>query len=179
MDSRHTLCLAASVPGLLLIGYLTDRWPLRSVITLSCLGSALSCLFLWGFATNTSVLIAFVIMFGLLGPSFSAMWATLIGVIASRSFDLAAERCATRAKFLYVVAEDDLALPPTIFPFFALMRGIGNITSGKHRLFAFVGTRYRMRDLDVHRSGLGSLTQIFSLEGRCGSVWVQELCKQT
>lgn len=77
--------LAASVPGLLLLGYLTDHWPLRMVITLSCLGSAAACLLLWGFSTNTSVLIAFVVIFGLLGPSFSAVWAKLIGIIASKS----------------------------------------------------------------------------------------------
>ncbi|KAJ9122473.1 hypothetical protein QFC22_001900 [Naganishia vaughanmartiniae] len=74
---------AASVPGLLLLGYLTDHWPLRMVITLSCLGSAAACLLLWGFSTNSGVLIAFVVIFGLLGPSFSAVWAKLIGIIAS------------------------------------------------------------------------------------------------
>lgn len=77
--------LAASVPGLLLLGYLTDHWPLRLVITLSCLGSAAACLLLWGFSTNAGVLIAFVVIFGLLGPSFSAIWAKLIGIVASQS----------------------------------------------------------------------------------------------
>ncbi|KAJ9098597.1 hypothetical protein QFC21_004243 [Naganishia friedmannii] len=96
------------IPSLLLLGYLTDHWPLRMVISLSCLGSAAACLLLWGFSTNTGVLIAFVVIFGLLGPSFSAVWAKLIGIIA----------------------KDDPNLPSTIFSLFAFMRGIGNITSG-------------------------------------------------
>jgi MFS family permease len=125
--------LAASVPGLLLLGYLTDRWPLRSVITLSCLGSALACLFLWGFATNSGVLIAFAIVFGLLGPSFSAIWAKLIGVIASKSSGPAFRQCARDEADLahLFAAEDDPTLPSTIFSLFAFMRGIGNITSGE------------------------------------------------
>lgn len=122
------------MPGLLLLGYLADRWPLRLVITLSCLGSALACLFLWGFATNTGVLIAFAVIFGLLGCSFSAIWAKLIGVIASGLFGHAIGRSAKRADSRYVSAtEDDHTLPSIIFPLFAFMRGIGNITSGKHR----------------------------------------------
>ncbi|GHJ87124.1 hypothetical protein NliqN6_3526 [Naganishia liquefaciens] len=99
---------AASVPGLLLLGYLSDHWPLRFVITLTCLGSAAACLLLWGFSTNSGVLIAFVVIFGLLGLSFSAIWSKLIGIIA----------------------KDDPSLPSIVFPIFAFMRGIGNITSG-------------------------------------------------
>ncbi|KAL8287384.1 hypothetical protein RQP46_003836 [Phenoliferia psychrophenolica] len=94
----------ASVPGLLLLGWLSDRWPLRVVITLSCLGSALACLFVWGFATDLAVLSIFVVAFGALGLSFSALWTRLITVIA--------------------------ALPGHIFSIFAFVRGIGNISSG-------------------------------------------------
>ncbi|KAM0751416.1 putative monocarboxylic acid transporter [Meredithblackwellia eburnea MCA 4105] len=99
---------AASVPGLLLMGYLSDIWPLRTVITLSCMGSALSCLLMWGFATNVQVLGVFVVLFGALGLSFSALWAKLIAIIA----------------------RDDPNLPGFIFSLFAFFRGIGNISSG-------------------------------------------------
>lgn len=74
--------VAASIPGLLLLGYLSDKTSLRLVISLSCFGTALSCICLWGFATSTGMLIAFVVMFGLLGLSFSALWTKLITVIA-------------------------------------------------------------------------------------------------
>lgn len=73
---------ASSIPGLLLLGYLSDKISLRLVISLSCFGTALSCIFLWGFATSTGVLIAFVVMFGMLGLSFSAIWTNLITMIA-------------------------------------------------------------------------------------------------
>ncbi|KAG7528275.1 hypothetical protein FFLO_06279 [Filobasidium floriforme] len=99
---------AASVPGLLMLGYLSDKIPLRVVISLSCFGSALSCILLWGFATNAGVLVAFVVLFGLLGLSFSALWTKLITVIA----------------------RDDPTLPPLLFSIFAFARGIGNVTSG-------------------------------------------------
>ncbi|KAJ9101675.1 hypothetical protein QFC21_003013 [Naganishia friedmannii] len=45
-------------------------------------GSAAACLLLWGFSTNAGVLIAFVIVFGLLGLSFSAISAKLVGIVA-------------------------------------------------------------------------------------------------
>lgn len=73
---------AASVPGLLMVGYLSDIWPLRAVVTLSCGGSALSCLLLWGFSKTLGSLTAFAIVFGLLGLSFSALWTRLISIIA-------------------------------------------------------------------------------------------------
>lgn len=62
---------ASSVPGLLLLGWLSDRWPLRIVISLSSFGSALACLFIWGFATNVGALAAFVIVFGALGLRYA------------------------------------------------------------------------------------------------------------
>lgn len=59
----------ASVPGLLLVGWLSDRLPLKSMILVTCLGSALSCIFLWGFATNFAMLAVFAVVFGFLGLS--------------------------------------------------------------------------------------------------------------
>ncbi|ORY74553.1 putative monocarboxylic acid transporter [Leucosporidium creatinivorum] len=99
---------AASVPGLLIVGYLSDIWPLRAVVTLSCGGSAISCLLLWGFSQNIGSLTAFAIVFGLLGLSFSALWTRLISIIAL----------------------DDPSLPPLLFSVFAFARGVGNISSG-------------------------------------------------
>ncbi|KGB76177.1 monocarboxylic acid transporter [Cryptococcus deuterogattii 99/473] len=98
----------ASVPGNALLGFLSDRFPLRVAITLSCVGSALACAFLWGFGMNAGMLITFAVVFGLLGPSFSAVWSKMIGVISM---------------------DDPVALT-LIFSIFAFTRGIGNITSG-------------------------------------------------
>lgn len=76
------------MPGNALLGFLSDRFPLRVAITLSCVGSALACAFLWGFGMNAGMLIAFAVVFGLLGPSFSAVWSKMIGVISSKLFRL-------------------------------------------------------------------------------------------
>lgn len=63
---------AASIVGLILLGIMTDRMPLRFVVGFSCFGSALSCLALWGFAGHSSgMLLAFVITFGA-SPTCSA-----------------------------------------------------------------------------------------------------------
>ncbi|ORY74552.1 putative monocarboxylic acid transporter [Leucosporidium creatinivorum] len=99
---------AASIPGLLILGHLSDIWPIRAVMTLSCSGSALACIFLWGFGKSIGMLSAFAVVFGLLGLSFSGIWAKLISTIA----------------------QDDPTLPTLIYSVFAVARGIGNITSG-------------------------------------------------
>ncbi len=75
---------ASSIPGMALLGYLTDHIPIRSVILLSCVASSLSCLFLWGIGGTSEVgLVLFVLVFGAMGPSFSAVWTKLISIIAS------------------------------------------------------------------------------------------------
>ncbi|KAI5477335.1 hypothetical protein MNV49_006477 [Pseudohyphozyma bogoriensis] len=99
---------AASVVGLLFLGWLSDKVPIRYVITLSCGGSALSCLFLWGFGKTLQPLVVFCIVFGALGLGFSAVWSKLISIIA----------------------KDDPLLPSVIFPIFAFSRGIANVSSG-------------------------------------------------
>ena len=76
---------AASVPGLALWGYLSDRLPIAMVVTTNCVGAALSCLLLWGFGTSDTTLVFFVLSFGLLGLSFSALWTKLISIISRES----------------------------------------------------------------------------------------------
>lgn len=61
--------------------------PVRTVIVISCVGSGLSCAFLWGFGSTDGVLILFALIFGLLGPSFSAIWTQMIGLICSKLDD--------------------------------------------------------------------------------------------
>ncbi|KAK9899406.1 MFS general substrate transporter [Cystobasidium minutum MCA 4210] len=99
---------ASSVVGLLLLGHLSDRWPARVVITISCMGSALSCFLLWGFATSVSVLVVFALLFGFFALGYAAVWNRLITIIS----------------------RDDPLLPPVIFSVFAFARGIGSILSG-------------------------------------------------
>ncbi|KAM0751381.1 putative monocarboxylic acid transporter [Meredithblackwellia eburnea MCA 4105] len=99
---------AASIPGLLVMGWLCDRTTPRVVITISCLGTAVACLLLWGFSTNIKILSIFCIAFGALGLSFPAIWTPMLNVIA----------------------RDDPILIGHLFSVFAFLRGLGNITSG-------------------------------------------------
>ncbi|ODN82711.1 hypothetical protein, variant 1 [Cryptococcus amylolentus CBS 6039] len=99
---------AASVPGNFLLGFMSDHIPLQIVISISCIGTALSCAFLWGWGTGGGTLVGFCIVFGLLGQSFTALWTQMI---------------------VYISKDDPLA-SPLVFCTFAFMRGVGNITSG-------------------------------------------------
>lgn len=62
-----SLCSASSVAGLLVLGYLSDRLSARLLIAISCFGASLACLFLWGFATQLGMLLAFAFVFGFFG----------------------------------------------------------------------------------------------------------------
>ncbi|WRT63482.1 uncharacterized protein IL334_000387 [Kwoniella shivajii] len=99
---------AATALGNGLLGYLSDRLSLRSTIIISCAGSAAACAFLWGFGKNSGVLVTFAVVFGLLGPSFSAVW----------------------SKIIHLVAKDDPAVTALTFSLFAFVRGVGNMSSG-------------------------------------------------
>jgi hypothetical protein len=175
---------AASVPGLLLLGYLSDKIRLRLVISLSCFGAALSCILLWGFATNTGVLIAFVIMFGLLGLSYSVLWTKLITVIASAScraalmpsvaYESEADACLPRR-----LAEDDPSLPPLLFPIFAFSRGIGNVSSGKSGRCNCIASVLSNRDSTSCRSSLDRAAQIRLDAGFCRRIRRGTLCESS
>lgn len=73
-----------SGPGYIIVGYLSDRYPLLYVLLTCCIGSALSCFFLWGFGTTNAVIIVFVLVFGLLAPSITALWSRMISIIARK-----------------------------------------------------------------------------------------------
>lgn len=119
----------ASVPGNALLGFLSDRWPLRAVIIISCGGTALTCFFLWGFATSIAPLVLFVLGFGLLGLSFTTLWTRMISAIARElvSYTISTEQNTEDAES----TGDDPSLLAFAFSSFAVMRGIGNISSGE------------------------------------------------
>ncbi|KAL8867972.1 MAG: hypothetical protein Q9174_005307, partial [Haloplaca sp. 1 TL-2023] len=63
--------------GLILTGYLTDHFPLKHYLLLSALFSSLTVFLLWGFATTTPLLYAFVILFALSAGGFTASWSAM------------------------------------------------------------------------------------------------------
>ena len=161
---------AASVPGNALLGYLTDRWPVSIAVFASSAATALSCLFFWGFGTHDGILVTFAIIYGLLGLSFSALWVRMIGAIASRSFTpRLIYPCFTERS----ETEDDPTAPQIIFPIFAFLRGVGNISSGMY----LVRIRKVKPGSDTLRTYIGCSAQAGYIPGRSWSLWSQQLCE--
>ncbi|CDZ98726.1 Monocarboxylate transporter [Phaffia rhodozyma] len=104
-----TLCLslmnAAACFGTILLGWLSDKHLVLGIL-LSGIGSSLSAFFVWGFSLSLAPLLTFSIIFGFLGPSWSAMWPRFISAV---SVD------PTETLILYAI--------------FVSTRGLGNILS--------------------------------------------------
>ncbi|KAL1409531.1 hypothetical protein Q8F55_003515 [Vanrija albida] len=99
---------AASVPGLLATGWLSDRLPIKLAVSTNCLVGALAALLPWGLGTSSAPLIVFSVVWGLTALSFAALWTPIISRIC----------------------QDDPTLPTLVFSTFAFLRGVGNFTSG-------------------------------------------------
>lgn len=78
-DSAGTIGVSllnvASVLGMILIGALTDRYHISTVLLVSALGSAFSVFFLWGFAVTELRLYAFVLIYGVFAGGYTSTWA--------------------------------------------------------------------------------------------------------
>lgn len=99
---------AASVPGNLLLGWISDRASARVTIAINCLVASVIVLTLWGFGTSSSLLILFSIFWGFSALSFVSLWGKMITRI-----------CKDRPSWISL-----------IFSMFAVLRGVGNLTSG-------------------------------------------------
>lgn len=69
-----SLLNAASVLGMILIGALTDRYHISTVLLISSLGSAFSVFFLWGLAVTELTLYAFVLIYGVFAGGYTSTW---------------------------------------------------------------------------------------------------------
>lgn len=99
---------AASVPGNLFVGWVSDRASARSTISINCLVASVIVLTLWGFGTSSSLLILFSVFWGFSALSFVSLWGKMITGI-----------CKDRPSWISLV-----------FSMFAVLRGVGNLTSG-------------------------------------------------
>lgn len=100
---------ATSVFGTIIMGSLTDRLHVTSVIGIATIGATLSVFLLWGFATSLPVLCIFSLLYGLTAGGFSSTWAG----------------CITEVR-----KTNDRAEPGLIFGLWAAGRGIGSVVSG-------------------------------------------------
>lgn len=100
--------VASSIFGKLFVGMLSDRVSLRTTILLSAVGGALSCFFLFGFATSLPTLVIFVIAWGLTALGYSSL--------------------ITRT--VTYICKDDPHTPMVIFSIFTFSQGVAMISSG-------------------------------------------------
>jgi predicted MFS family arabinose efflux permease len=102
------LISAASVPGNALCGYLSDRVPTKVMMVATCTLGAAAVFLAWGFGTTIAPLVVFAIVWGASALSFVSLWSKII----------------TR------ICKDDPTLSLLVFSTFAVLRGVGNVTSG-------------------------------------------------
>lgn len=69
-----SLLNVASVLGMILIGALTDRYHISTVLLISALGSSFSVFFLWGLAVTEIPLYAFVLIYGVFAGGYTSTW---------------------------------------------------------------------------------------------------------
>ncbi|KAJ6538885.1 MFS general substrate transporter [Mycena vulgaris] len=98
----------ASVPGLIFLGWLSDRYDLRISMLFSTLGSALAVFLLWGLSESLPPLLIFSFIYGFLGPSWSALW----------------------PRFITSIVGDDPHMSSLLLTVFIGGRGVGNVASG-------------------------------------------------
>ncbi|KAJ7646749.1 MFS general substrate transporter [Roridomyces roridus] len=111
-DNTGSLSLAlvngASVFGLVLLGWLSDRFDLRIAMLVSSLGSSLAVLLLWGFSSGEPLFLVFSFVYGVIGPSWSALW----------------------PRFIASIVGDDPHMSSIVLTVFIGGRGVGNVASG-------------------------------------------------
>ena len=84
-----SLLNATSTIGLILIGFLTDRYNISTVLAILALTSAASVFFIWGFATTAPVLYLFSILFGIFAGGYTASWTGCITEVKKANPDTA------------------------------------------------------------------------------------------
>ena len=104
-----SLANSASIFGAILLGGLSDRLHVTTVIFISTVGATLSVLLCWGLATSLPTLCLFSLSYGLFAGGFSTTWTGIIKEVQKR------ERGADAGM---------------VFGLLAAGRGIGSVISG-------------------------------------------------
>ncbi|KAG8935189.1 hypothetical protein FRC01_007422 [Tulasnella sp. 417] len=92
---------ATSVPGLIIMGVMSDKFDLRVSISVSTVGSALAILLVWGFTAELAPLLFFACLYGFFSSGF-----------------------------ISVISTEDPRVHSTLMSLFASSRGLGNVLSG-------------------------------------------------
>ena len=150
--------------GLILMGFLIDRYHISNVLLLSAVTSTLSVFLVWSFATNDAVLYLFAITFGIFAGGYTASWAG----------------CASEVK-----KQNPGAEMAVIMGTMAAGRGVGCVAMGpiselllqlpRWKVSGVYGTKFGTLIL---LTGLTSLLGRFGLFGRCGLRSRKEVAKE-
>lgn len=141
-----------SVFGTVIMGSLTDRLHVTSVIGIATVGATLSVFLLWGFATSLPLLCMFSLLYGLTAGGFSSTWAGCIQEVRKTH---------------------DRAEPGIVFGLWAAGRGIGSVVSGPLSEALVSGKPWAGEAALGYGSGYGLLilfTGISAMLG--GTAWV-------
>ncbi|KAL8692143.1 MAG: hypothetical protein Q9218_002762 [Villophora microphyllina] len=97
------------VIGTVVLGALSDRLHVTTVILVTAVGAGLSVFLLWGFAVSLPMLCMFSIVYGFFAGAYSTAWSAMITAVQE---------------------SDPSADTGLVFGMFAAGRGIGNLASG-------------------------------------------------
>ncbi|KAF5337663.1 hypothetical protein D9758_013025 [Tetrapyrgos nigripes] len=100
-----SLVNGASAPGMIFLGWLSDKYDLRIAMVISSLGSSLSVFLLWGMSGTLAVYIIFACVYGFLGPGWGALF----------------------PRFVSATIDHDPERSSSLLAIFLAVRGTGNI----------------------------------------------------
>ncbi|KAJ7091979.1 MFS general substrate transporter [Mycena belliarum] len=131
----------ASVPGLIFLGWLSDRYDLRISMLVSTLGSALAVFLLWGLSESLPLLLVFSFVYGAIGPSWSALW----------------------PRFIASIVGDDPHMSSLVLTVFIGGRGVGNVASGP--ISTAILRRWALTDRTPYAYGLNGYGPLILFTG--------------
>lgn len=126
----------ASVFGSVSMGFLSDRWPTLTCVSISTAGTAVSVYLIWGFATTIPVLIVFGVAYGIFAGGYSAIWSGMIREIQN---------------------DNPAADATIIFSTIAFGRGVGNVVSGPFSEALIQADGWKGHAMAAYGSGFGLL----------------------
>jgi MFS family permease len=137
------LIVATSVPGQVLIGWMSDMLDLRWSISLSTVGSALAVFLLWGFSERLPTLLLFACLYGFCSTGWVSWQALSIlcnslsrpGFLFSGQNSLGSSQVSSHVRHHILdsrihALEDDPHMYTTLMSLFVASRGLGNVLSG-------------------------------------------------
>lgn len=112
---------------MLSLSWSSEHFSLRLTILFSTLGSAISVLLLWGFATHIVTILAFAATFGFCAGGFSGLWSRLIGLVIGNDQRLSGQMLTIFAasELVHYI----LCSVPSLIVRGTIARGVGTILS--------------------------------------------------